>query len=500
MGWHLQIGKEILDSRQVPETEQINYTLMGVKWVDHEWLSNLSLYIFYDKFGYLILSIIFAAFIVFLFYLLNHFLRLYASVDKMNSIILPLEIYGLVAIGPHTGVRIQEIGLLFFLVFLIILKKAELTKNFLYFFWLIPLLYFWACMHGSFLISLFLLAFWLGIKIFEKFFSNFLKKVFSKYIILAESYSWREIIICSSLSIFAVAATFFTPYGVDLYKFLLDYSSSFYAYHIMEWLPIFSFPTQLMQLVYLCFAISLFLIYFFNLKNYSRKPLFNLWEIGCFFLFFILAFKSRRHFPLFFISSLPAIVIFLKHEFVDTGFKMDSYIYKILKPFICVVFILTCLLLILKTNFTNEPFWNEKFCKSYPCGIVQKLKKNQEFKDSIIFNNYNWGGYLIWNLPGEKLFIDGRMPQYKFNNHTILEEYYDVLNLPQKKLDEYKIDLVLMGKKKPADISLFDKFLFNRKKSDLNKKNNFEIFIENSADWQLIFNDESGYAYIKKTK
>ena len=80
-----------------------------------------------------------------------------------------------------------------------------------------------------------------------------------------------------------------------------------------------------------------------------------------------------------------------------------------------------------KITIIQNPF--NSFCQNYPCGAVKFLKNNPQYHNLKIFNDYNYGGYLIWTCPNIKLFIDGRLPQYDFAGHTLMEEYYEFAKL-----------------------------------------------------------------------
>jgi len=44
-----------------------------------------------------------------------------------------------------------------------------------------------------------------------------------------------------------------------------------------------------------------------------------------------------------------------------------------------------------------------------PCRAIEKMKD----KTGNVFNTYEWGGFLIWQLPNTKVFADGRMPAWQ---------------------------------------------------------------------------------------
>ncbi len=62
-----------------------------------------------------------------------------------------------------------------------------------------------------------------------------------------------------------------------------------------------------------------------------------------------------------------------------------------------------------------------------------------------MLNEYRFGGYLIWNLPETKVFIDGRADVYDWTG--VMEEYLHWANLqvdPQSLLDKYHIKFCLL--------------------------------------------------------
>ena len=77
LGWHLKVGEEIIQEKSVPSLEHYDYTLVGKKWVDHEWLLNIATFAVYDNFGYITLNIIFALLIIIILIILNVYTQKY---------------------------------------------------------------------------------------------------------------------------------------------------------------------------------------------------------------------------------------------------------------------------------------------------------------------------------------------------------------------------------------------------------------------------------------
>ena len=68
-----------------------------------------------------------------------------------------------------------------------------------------------------------------------------------------------------------------------------------------------------------------------------------------------------------------------------------------------------------------------------------------------VLNEYAWGGYLIWQAPEYKTFIDGRTDIFDYTG--VLNEYiafHRVLEDPQALLEKYRVDYCLLHKDTPV--------------------------------------------------
>src|SRR5208337_5455598 len=59
--WHLRTGQIILQTHHVPQVDPYSFTRAGQPWIDHEWLSQVLIYLLYRAGGWGALSIIFGA-------------------------------------------------------------------------------------------------------------------------------------------------------------------------------------------------------------------------------------------------------------------------------------------------------------------------------------------------------------------------------------------------------------------------------------------------------
>jgi hypothetical protein len=105
-----------------------------------------------------------------------------------------------------------------------------------------------------------------------------------------------------------------------------------------------------------------------------------------------------------------------------------------------------------------------------------------------------------WNTDEKKLFIDGRLPQYEFNGHSLLEEYLSFKKEgdSRKKLDEYGIDLVLYKNPEKLKLYWWEKYLFMVNEDKLNDNRDvFRDYLLTSPEWQEVFADKLSRVFVR---
>lgn len=485
-GWHLKVGEEISYNRQVPRVNTYNYTYTG-NWVDHEWLSNLALYKVYNHTSYNTVLIIFAAIIILTLIILNIFIYLK---DKTSfGLIAFFQLIGLIASLPHFGVRLQEIALLLTLLLIIIISYYNKSKNWKILIAIPPIMFLWSNLHASFLIGFFVLFSWIAIKFIEQL--KFVKKV--EYLDLSETLNLKQIFLFLTASIIALFSTCLTPYGLSLYSFLLGYKNKAYLSLIEEWLPQSALPLNLYQLIYL--AMGTIAISFYIYQYLQEKKKINLWKIFLPTVLLILSFKSKRHFPLFFIVSF---------ELMFDVYKLFFYQIKLAYAKYLKITVIVCLVLIVFLQFSNLKLINNpatNFCINYPCQAINFLKNNPQYKNDNILNEYVWGGFLIWLMPEKKIFIDGRLPQVEFSKWTFVEEYYNLItnqkDIPNK-LKEYNIKLILIKRNQKTYTPKNWEKLFFPINTSTNSKNELMEYLDKEPNWNIIYQDNVAKIYFNK--
>lgn len=99
---------------------------------------------------------------------------------------------------------------------------------------------------------------------------------------------------------------------------------------------------------------------------------------------------------------------------------------------------------------TNREAWRQ----TLPVDAVSYLKTNPQ--PGRLFNSYNWGAYLIWELPEQPVFIDGRTDLY---NDDVIGQWLQVVRGEpgwQETLNHWDVHLVLVEPSLPLNTLLPD--------------------------------------------
>jgi hypothetical protein len=92
----------------------------------------------------------------------------------------------------------------------------------------------------------------------------------------------------------------------------------------------------------------------------------------------------------------------------------------------------------------------------FPSQAVEILRNDND--PGKIFNEYNWGGYLIWHLRDNQVFVDGRTDLY---GDEIIGEWSDILYAApgwEDKLNNWDVDYLLVRSDWPLLLVLGDEW------------------------------------------
>src|SRR5262249_8043117 len=141
----------------IPKTDPFSYSMPSYPFVDHEWLSNIIIYLIYSKIGWLALAVLYS--IIPLWALLIQVLRL---PSRNRTLLLILSA---VSISVFVGIRTQMVSILFFSIVTAFFTDNKFYQKYKYF---LPFLFLiWANLHGSFAIGIAVFGLYLLVKFFK---------------------------------------------------------------------------------------------------------------------------------------------------------------------------------------------------------------------------------------------------------------------------------------------------------------------------------------------
>jgi len=446
IGRHLALGEIIWDNGDVPKTNLFSYTNPDFPFINHHWLGEVFLYLGSVLAGLKGLIILKAVIITLAFALV------FFSFYKKETVVFSV-ISGLISIFiliERTDVRPEIFSFLFLGWYLFILFRCPNSKLI----WTLPVIQLiWVNTH---------IYFFLGPLIFLLFSAG--RGLLVK--------SDRFLLILVGFLIFMV--NLINPFGWQgtLYP-LLAFQN--YGYSIVEnqgpfFLKVWGYPWLTTYALFLG-IIFVALSFLFNLKNLGK----NTFEFSLFMVAVILSFKMIRNYPIFAMSLLPISI----KNFYESGIEIKNFKNLFSLAVLVVIFIFAAM----TNQIYKEAGLGRRFGLLVPSGVqaaVDFVRENN--LRGPIFNNFDVGSFLIWKLPKEKVFIDGRPEAYPAD--FIQNVYIPMQEEPEmweKYSKEYGINYVFWLY---TDITPWSQ--------------KFVSFMIQNPDWPLAYRDGSVMIFVRK--
>jgi hypothetical protein len=390
-GWHITTGQLIADSG-IPKTDPFSYTMSSFPWVEHAWLSDYLMNIGYQRIGLSGLAVVFAVMAAAAIWVAN-------GSKRLAWIEVPI-FFGMGELLSVSGVRPQVSDWLFSAIVIYLLYQEKRWQKWR---WMVLLVFvLWANLHGGFVIGLGVVGMAVVLKAWER-----------------RRWDWLDGLVVLG----AVGATLVNPYGVRLWwEVWQTFSDGNLRWNIIEWQPFF-------MNVEFGYPMLMTLLGFLTVRYWRAIERWKLVVVG---VLFLAGLASIRNIP---ISMLMAFALMRETmekfygEFKKDRVQLDraNSVYKIL---ICVAAMI----------FVLEVWMSVRGMKTvenmYPVQAVEFLKGQPS--SGRLFSEYDWGGYLIWKLPGEKLFVDGRMPVWRWESPDPAESNWAFTDYLKIEKGEYK--------------------------------------------------------------
>jgi hypothetical protein len=403
--WHLKTGQYLIDTKSIPHTDIFSSLFYGKEWVTHEWLAEAFIYLLYRNLGYVGLITCFAVLVTAAFVVTY---RRYSKLGAHPYVSGFALLLGAFSTLPTWGVRPQMFTLLLASIFLAILDTC-IAGNHKRLFWLIPLTILWVNLHAGFALGLALILLTIiGIALEERLArGESIRMIWSR--IRALTWVW---LIC-------LLSVVLNPNGVRIYSYPFEtIKSQAMMKYINEWWSPDFHQLMFQPLVLLIF--TTFGVLALTRKHVSMKDLLLLFATG------FAALRSARNVPFFALVATPILANYswvwiktqpwaqwlTKPELLASGGTL-----KILLN-IALMIVAPLALAVTRVAHTGQT-QTAVNSNHFPVAAVDFMVTHK--LPQPIFNEYGWGGYLIWRTyPDYRVYIDGRADVY---GDAFLEEF-----------------------------------------------------------------------------
>jgi hypothetical protein len=443
--WHLRSGAQILENGEILKVDPFSLTRNGESWEYPGWIIQIILYLIFDQFSFAGLNI-FTALMVFI-----AFAFLWATLEGPGLLKAFVILLAAAASGLYWSARPQIITFALTGISIYLLETAR--KGTLKKLWVMPILMtIWANAHGGFAVGFLLI----GVYFLSSVGEILIQKVRTS---LTLSQVWKDrrnlttmLLIVGFVSILTCMINPLGP-KILLYPFKTVSVGTLQEY-IAEWQPP-DFQSSEVQPYILLFFISFFAI---SLSS-RRREVCDFLLIG---IFGYLSLYAVRNVGLFALSVSPVLSRHLEsglQPVVERFRSREEFPKRLANRINLILALLVSFAALLQISLQLPDEVNIKRTgEQIPLDAFEYIKDHKP--DGPLFNSYNWGGYVLWDLyPDYLSFVDGRTDLFQ---DEILDKYiltwlaepgWDAF------LNEWEIRLVLIETRSPlANILLKERW------------------------------------------
>jgi hypothetical protein len=422
--WALLAGGRYIALHGLPETDPFSFTAAGRPWVNHSWLSQLLLYLAYDRLGrvsVILLKGILAAATLGLAWA--------PALARSGSPPAAALATGLVALAaaPWWHLRPQLFTYLAWAAFLYLYARWRAGAG-----WalgaLVPVMALWVNFHAGFALGLAALGIWAAGLALERFLAADSPGDEPQHPAL------RPFVMAAGL---VALATLANPWGWRAFVFPLRMTTSRHALGAsIDWYsPNFLDPALAPALV----AVVLLML---GLAWAPARP-----RPGeALLLAFLLAasLRSARNLPLFLLAATPVVAQALATVGAVVVDRWPRA--RALGAGLALALLAGGSLGVLAWTrpLQRNPFVQELSEARYPVEVVRFVRAHRP--PPPLFNAYLWAGYELWALPEYPVFIDNRFEVYP---PAVIDDYLEVTHVDprwEEALGRWHIRTLLVGR------------------------------------------------------
>lgn len=400
---HLTIGNVILTMRQIPTRDLFSHTLPNAPVVLHEWLSELVFAAVHSAAGLNGVAWLTAAILAATYTILAYALR---DAGVRALVTLGGTFTAFIAGSIHALARPHIFTALFFAIFLFVIERYRRSGNRRLLFLLPPLMIVWANLHGAGLIfGLILIGLYIAGAVLEK----------NRRSAIELSVLWASVLLASLINPAGLQLLTHTT-GFLQSRFILDITTEYQSpnFHAVNtWI----------------FAILIVLSLAMGWRGTQKLSWTNLILLVSWTGFGL---YTARNIPLYALVALIVLAPIADTWIKEAAPSLDRFVSgfevtaRLASGWIWAG-VVAVVLIVLEANGAKLDLWrkgNAFDANTFPIAAVDAIKNSPP--DGNVFNDFNWGGYLLYRLwPEKKIFIDGFTDFY---GEQLTREYLKVVD------------------------------------------------------------------------
>jgi len=424
LNWHLRTGQLILATGAIPRVDSFSHTMAGAPWVDFEWLYEAALATIYGLGGAAAIITANAILSGVTGWLVYSTLRTKQVSPILAALGVGLSIVDLV---PYADVRPNMMGALLVAAFLYVLECAWARRSWRRLLWLLPLQLLWVNVHGSFIQGLALCGLYGLAALWERLSGD--AGPFATVPLKQLALGFAGLM--SALAAICLA----NPQGLGLVRFVIG-ASQLKVNHDFngEWAaPNFhaAYALPLLATVLLTIVLS---ICFSRGRLAKREALLLVAAVAA-------ALTSNQFGPFYAVAAAPLAASMLARVIQRPLDLRPSLLHGALFGAVLLGMVG------ISARSLQPAAYQDALANAYPVQAVQYIEQHN--LQGPLWNEFNWGSYLLGALPRLPVFIDGRTEMY---GDAFFKQYRDVEEgavRPEPTLDTWNINVVLIPVKSP---------------------------------------------------
>ncbi|MGB7438259.1 MAG: hypothetical protein WBW49_22795 [Candidatus Acidiferrum sp.] len=387
--WHLKVGDWIIQHSGLPHTGILSRTAADRAWVAYSWGYEVLLSLAYSSMGLLGIGIFGTALTVGVAFAAYWMLLRISGRFWLAWILAGITCAAFLFDGsPRPGF----FSYIFYCIVLARLFEVQRTARVRLLYWLPPLFVLWANLHIQFVYGLFVVGLFVGVHVSQE---VLWRLNFRSDYLSTSNLPAKPLVLVAGL---CVLATFVGPNFYHPYLVVLAYSKAKFAYNVILELQPLSFRILSNYIELLLAAAGFYAV------GWQKKI--DPFKLALLAVAAVVSFRTMRD-AWFICFSAAACIADSSATATETApHRSESW------PDLAVVAAGLILLLFAAAPFTDFSArgLDRAISENYPVNAINSLRSGSF--SGPLYNNLNWGGFLMWYLPELPVAVDGRNDLY----------------------------------------------------------------------------------------